>query len=149
MTIYKKVILCRKNKKDQLKCTKYTILQKMYTDADWVCAFNNESGFQDEQILELQVQQVTKDQNYRIQHSDGKMAGCWKRECIINDACNPEYCKDAFSECKYRYIARNQLMYLLVKTIENQVGHRIYNNVFMNSLMIKNKYVQQIYGGLE
>lgn len=133
----------------QINNNVYDVYMKMYTDENWVCAFNNNGEFSDEQVLELQVQQITKDQNYRIQHQDGKMAGCWKRECIVNDVCDPKYCKDAFSECKYRYIARNQLMYILVKIIEKQVGHRIYNNNFMNDLMIKNSYIRQIYGGLK
>lgn len=127
----------------------YDMYKKMYTDDNWIGMFNDVQNYSDEQLLEIQIQQITKNQTYKIQHSDGKMAGCWKRECIINDMCNPKYCKDAFSECKYKYIARNQLMYLLVRTIEKQVGHKIYNNKYMNQLMVKNDYVQQMYGGLK
>lgn len=45
----------------QINNSVYNMYMKMYTDSDWMCTFNNESGFSDEQILELQVQQITKD----------------------------------------------------------------------------------------
>ena len=31
----------------------YDVYMKMYTDTNWVCAFNNKDEFSDEQILEL------------------------------------------------------------------------------------------------
>lgn len=74
------------------------------------------------------------------------MAGCWMREC---QRCNPEHCKDTFNKKKCRYVACNQLLYLLISNIEKYMNHRIYFDSNMNKLITNNDYIKQMWGDIQ
>ena len=101
---------------------------------------------QAESIIENEIKQITDKQLYRVNHQRNFMAGCWMREC---QRCNLEHCKDIFNKKKCRYVACNQLLYLLISNIEKYMNHRIYFDSNMNKLITNNDYIKQMWGDIQ
>ena len=100
---------------------------------------------QDEQLIEDQVQQITDaSKEYAVRHTSGYFGSCWVTECrCINRQCQKDF-KSEYKQ-KNEYIMYNQLLYIVIRQIENCIGHRIHQKNSMNDLIYNNKYIRQLW----
>lgn len=100
---------------------------------------------QDERLIEDQVQQITDaSKEYAVRHNSGYFGSCWITECrCINRQCQKDF-KSEYKQ-KNEYVMYNQLLYIVIRQIENCIGHRIHQKNSMNDLIYNNKYIRQLW----